>query len=106
MHPVLSIENKNVFLKKRYPWKHYTIMKTFFTGFYFNLLLKEISPFSQITNNLYNLSPLIDMWSKPMRVQLETFRASDQQIENGALYVHCQPGISLKMVTLPYLEQP
>ena len=73
MHPVLSIENKNVFLKKRYPRKHYTIMKTFFIGFYFNLLLNEISPFSQITNNLYNLSPLIDMWSKPMRVQLETF---------------------------------
>ena len=41
-----------------------------------------------------------------MRFKLETFRTSDEQIENSALYVDCQPGISLKMATLPYLEQP
>ena len=46
------------------------------------------------------------MLSNPMRFQLETFRTSDQQIENSALYVDCRPGISLKMATLPYLEQP
>ena len=81
-------------------------MKIFLIGFCINLLLKEISPSSQTIKSLYNLSHLINMWSKALRFQPETFRTSEQQLENSALYAHFRGGISSKRVPLPYLKQP